>query len=110
MRNDKAYIKHIYDTIIDLEGFTKDATLTDFLKDTEKQYAVIRAFEVIGEASKNISAEFKKKHPGVPWTKMSAMRDNLIHGYFGVNLELVWSTVKVNIPEIKNRIKALKAR
>jgi len=107
MRNDKTYLRHILDTINDIEEFTDGVTAEEFLENKEKQYAVLRAFEIIGEASKNVSDGFKTKHPQIPWTKMAAMRDKLIHGYFGVNLNLVWETARTNIPEIKKQLKKL---
>ncbi len=56
--------------------------------------------EVIGEAAKNISDDYKKKHPQVPWRKMTGMRDILIHGYFGIDPQIVWKTVTISIPEL----------
>lgn len=64
-------------------------------------YAVIRCFEIIGEAVKNIAQDFKDKHSDIPWSKMAGMRDKLIHSYFGVDYETLWETIKKRIPEIK---------
>lgn len=68
-------------------------------------YAVIRCFEIIWEAVKNIAQDFKDKHPDIPWSKMAGMRDKLIHPYFGVDYETLWETIKKRIPEIKTLFK-----
>lgn len=68
-------------------------------------YAVIRCFEIIGEAVKNIAQDFKDKHSDIPWSKMAGMRDKLIHSYFGVDYETLWETIKKRIPEIKFYLK-----
>jgi uncharacterized protein with HEPN domain len=61
--------------------------LEEFTKDRKTQFAVIRALEIIGEATKNISYEVHEKYPLVPWKDLAGIRDKLIHAYFGVNLE-----------------------
>ena len=67
--------------------------------------AVIRNLEIIGEAVKNISPEFRKKHLGIPWSKIAKTRDKLIHKYFGVDLELTWDIIKKDLPDLKEKIK-----
>ena len=103
-RNDKAYLKHIADAISDIKCFMRNVTKEEFLENSEKQYAVLRALEIIGEATKNVSKEMKAKHPEVNWSDIAGMRDRLIHQYFGVNLDLVWATVKKDLPELENQV------
>lgn len=69
------------------------------------QDAVIRQIEIIGEASKQISPELKKKHSDVPWKDISGMRDKLIHSYLGVDVESVWATVEKDLPKLKQQTK-----
>jgi uncharacterized protein with HEPN domain len=92
------------DAILDIKRFTKGLTKKEFLENREKQYAVLRALEIIGEATKNLSKELKAEHPDVQWSDIAGMRDRLIHQYFGVNLELVWATVKKSVPELEKKI------
>ena len=98
------FIKHIRDAIETINRFVNGVSQKTFQADKEKQYAVMRAIEIIGEAAKNISPEFRKKYADIPWKEMVGMRDKLIHQYFGVNLERVWLVVKNNLPLLKKRI------
>ena len=104
MKKDEAYLKHILDEISRVEKFTEGVTKEGFFENVEKQYAVLRGLEIIGEATKNLSKELKVKHPEIPWKDIAGMRDKLIHEYFGVNLELVWVTIRDKLPELKKQI------
>ena len=64
-------------------------------------YSVVRAIEIIGEATKNIPKQIKKKYPEVPWKKMAGMRDRLVHEYFGIDLEILWGTAKEDVPQLR---------
>jgi len=104
MKRDKACLKHVLDAISNIEKFIEGIEKEDFLSNVEKQYAVLRGLEIIGEAVKNLSDELKAKHPQIPWKEIAGMRDKLIHQYFGVNLDLVWETIKTKLPELKTQI------
>lgn len=104
MKKDEVYLKHILDAMSDIEKFTEGISKERFYESKEKQYAVLRALEIIGEAVKNLSRELKAKHREVLWRDISGMRDKLIHEYFGVNLELVWETMKKDLPKLKKQI------
>lgn len=104
MERDKVYLKHMLDAILAIENYAGDFSKEEFLKDELVQDAVIRQLEITGEASKNLSSDFKKKHQNVAWKEVAGMRDKLIHDYFGVDLEIVWETIKQDIPFLKTEI------
>jgi uncharacterized protein with HEPN domain len=103
----KDYVQDIYDAMEAAEEFVSNWTFEEFTGDRKTQFAVIRALEIIGEATKNIPYETREKYPSVPWKDLAGIRDKLIHSYFGVNLEVVWLSVKEGIPEAKQNIKCI---
>jgi uncharacterized protein with HEPN domain len=90
-----------------IEVYTVRISKEDFLKSEQIQDAVMRRLEIIGEASKKIPATIKAQHPDIPWREMAGMRDILIHEYFGVDLELTWTTVKESLPDLKQQLSAI---
>ncbi len=103
-REHSDYLKDIYDSITALEEFVKGMNLKKFTKDRKTVFAAIRCFEVIGEATKNIPRAFRNKHPDMPWNEMAGMRDKLIHEYFGVDVKVLWKTIKKDIPPLKKSL------
>ena len=101
------YINDILGSINNIKAFLEDMDLPAFQKDTKTQYAVIRALEIIGEASKKIPEEVKANYSWIPWRFMAGMRDKLIHDYFGVDTEVVWNTVAEDITKLEEEIKQL---
>lgn len=99
------YLKDIIESVNDIENFTKGMNFESFSKDKKTVNAVIRSFEVIGEAAKNISPETRKKLKEVPWEKVISMRNKMIHEYFGVDIGIIWKTVQEDLPELKAKIK-----
>jgi uncharacterized protein with HEPN domain len=98
------YVTDIKNELGKIEAFTHRFSYEDFIKDEKTVYAVIRCFEIIGEAVKKLPEEIKKQHPDIPWKRIAGMRDKLIHGYFGVDYPTLWQTVKKRCPEIKPKI------
>jgi uncharacterized protein with HEPN domain len=95
------YIQDIIESMNKAMEFTDGITYNSFASDDKTIFAVVRALEIIGEAVKNIPQEIREKHTQIPWREMAGMRDKLIHEYFGVNLNVVWKSVKEEIPLIK---------
>ncbi|AKB78730.1 hypothetical protein MSHOH_2247 [Methanosarcina horonobensis HB-1 = JCM 15518] len=94
------YIEDILSALLDIEDFTAEYSYDQFVNDRKTQYAVIRAIEIIGEASKNLPLEMREKYSFIPWRDMATMRDRLIHGYFGVDLIILWDTVQQDVPPL----------
>jgi uncharacterized protein with HEPN domain len=107
MRDDLAYIEHILLSISKIKDFTGDMTRSDFEQNEMVQDAVIRNIEIIGEVSKRVSNDLKTTYFDVPWRDMAGMRDKLIHDYMGVDIEVVWKTIKVDIPQLSVLLKKI---
>lgn len=90
-----------------INRYTRDMTEALFLENELVQDAVIRNIEIIGEAARNIGRyrpEFSGQHPDVPWEDIYLMRNRVSHGYFSVDLEIVWKTVQCDVPELERKI------
>ena len=94
-------LRDILDAMEKIERFTEGMNFDQFAGDDKTVFAVIRALEIIGEATKKTPRSVKARHPSVPWREMAGIRDKLIHEYFGVNLAVVWNTVRQDIPSVK---------
>lgn len=103
-KNPEIFLKHISESIKEIENYTKRISKEKFSKDIKTQDAVVRRIEIIGEAVKNLPKDFKKKHPEISWREITGMRDMLIHEYFGIDFNIVWKTVKKDIPQLKKNI------
>jgi uncharacterized protein with HEPN domain len=101
------YLQDILSMIDKVEQFTADLSLEEFEENEMVHFAVIRAIEVMGEAAKHLPPEVRRKYPEVPWNRMAGMRDRIIHGYFGVDLHIVWETATRSIPTLRPRISAI---
>lgn len=108
-RGDKEFLSDIKESIKRIEFYIENLEYKEFLNDIKVQDAVIRNLEIIGEAVKNISDEIKEKYPDIPWEELSGLRDRLIHHYFGVNYDIVWTIVKTELPNIAMLIEQIGA-
>ena len=95
------YLQDILDNINRIESFIAGMSLDDFRKDTRTAYAVVRALEIIGEATKQIPESIRQECPEIPWSEIARMRDKLIHQYFGVDLAVVWNTVMTDVMPLR---------
>jgi uncharacterized protein with HEPN domain len=104
MNIQRDYIQYLFDMLESTKkgiGFIKGYSLSKFKKDEKTQFAVIRAIEIVGEASKKIPKRITNNYNEIPWREISGMRDKLIHDYFGVNAEVVWKTAKEDLPALE---------
>ena len=103
------YVEDILDAMDKAETFIVGLTYEQFESDFRTNFAVVRAIEIIGEATKRLPTPFRDQHPDIPWKDMAGMRDVVIHGYDNVNLRIVWDVVKRDIPKIKPQIEQILA-
>lgn len=107
-RDIKVYIEDILESISRIEEYVKDLDEAEFYGNSEKQDAVLRRLEIIGEAVKNIPQDVRDKYPEIPWKQIAGMRDVVIHEYFGVNLGRIWKVIQADMKDIKNNINKVK--
>lgn len=101
---DIARLKHILDAIIEIENYSLETDIQEFVKNSMMRYACIKQLEIIGEASNHISEEVKTKFSNVEWSQIIGMRNIFVHEYFGIDTNLVWEIIKDDLPGLKNKI------
>ncbi|MFH1769675.1 MAG: DUF86 domain-containing protein [Parcubacteria group bacterium] len=107
MDRDNLLINHIRDAITAIESHTKGISQDEFFSNKLVQDGVIRQILVVGEATNHLSESFKEKHFQIPWFAITGMRNQLVHGYFQVDIKEVWKTVTEDIPMLKTEIEKL---
>lgn len=106
-RNVDLYFDDIFSAIKKIDKYTKDLSINNFVKDTKTFDAVIRNLEIIGEAANKIPENIRKRYETIPWHKMISMRHKVIHEYFGVDPEILWKTIKEDLPNLKKLFKKI---
>jgi uncharacterized protein with HEPN domain len=106
-RGNKEFLLDIIEAIKRIELYTKELSYQDFLQKMETQDAVVRNFEIIGEAVKNVSKTLKEEYKDIQWKEIAGMRDKVIHFYFGVNWDIVWRAAKDSLPPFKEKIERI---
>ena len=104
-----AYLGHMQQAATDACAFVEGLDKADFLEDKRTQQAVIMSLIIIGEAATKVMdsyATFTQAHPEVPWRSMRGMRNRIAHGYFDINLDVVWETVQTALPELLRQLPA----
>lgn len=101
------YIEDILDAMEKARVLVEDVDYKSFEEDFRINFAVVRALEIIGEATKRLPIDVRERYPDIPWRGMAGMRDRIAHGYDRVDLQIVWDVVKVDIPRIKPQIKQI---
>ena len=105
---DRLFLQHIREAITEIAAFTTGGR-AEFMADSKTQSAVIRQLEVIGEAVKNLSPDLTRREPAVPWRLIAGTRDRLIHAYFQVDRDAVWSMVEQDLPPLRVQVERLLA-
>jgi uncharacterized protein with HEPN domain len=103
-RDESVYLRHILDSIARIELYLQGIGEVAFQQQDIVQDAVIRQLEIIGEAVKRLSPELCEQHQQIPWSDIARMRDKLIHGYFGVDIDKVWLTTQDDLPVLKAEV------
>lgn len=101
------FLKDIINSLNKILNYTKNISYDEFIDSEITKDAVERNFEIIGEAVKNLSEDFRKQYPNIPFKQVAGMRDKLIHDYFGIDYEILWKTIKDKLPQFKLEIEKL---
>lgn len=107
MKSDEVFLRHILDEANFLLERTQGLDFDTFATDPVLVRACARSLEIVGEAVKKLSTEFRRKHSHVDWQKIAGMRDRLIHGYFDVDLAILWDVIRNRIPELQRHVERL---
>ncbi len=108
-KDPRIYLDDILESILKIEDYMQGVTEEEFLKNTEKQDAVLRRLLVVGEAVKNTPTTLREKYPHVPWREIAGTRDKLVHEYFDVKMKRVWKFVCEDLPKLKVDILKIKS-
>jgi uncharacterized protein with HEPN domain len=106
-RREKEYLADMVEAMQRIMDYTLELTYEEFLADRKTQDAVLRNLQVMGEAVKKLSAPVKQAHPHLPWKEMAGMRDKVVHDYFGINYDIVWSIAKRELPVLLPSLTAI---
>ena len=106
-RADADYVQDMLDAAEKAEEFVSGMDFAAFEQDEKTIFAIVRALEIIGEASNHISEELQEKHPEAPWFEMRAMRNKIVHDYMEINADIIWDTVQNDLPALKPVIKSI---
>lgn len=106
MKDDRLYLIHIWECILRIESYAIGGR-SAFLASAMMQDAIIRNFEIVGEAAKHLSPEIRQLHPEVQWKGLAGLRDVLIHNYMGVDLIEIWNIVDDELPQIKSSLEPI---
>ena len=108
IKSDIPYINYMLDIIKDIENSIKNISKNNFDKNKDKKEANVRRLEIMSEAIKNISKEFKNKYSNIDWRKLEDIKNIFMNHYFGVDVGVVWEIIKKDIPNLKQKIQKIK--
>jgi len=102
--SDRERILHVLDAIKNIEDFTEGLTYEEYMDDFKLRLAIVKLFEIIGEAVSAISSEIQEDNPEVEWAIIKSVRNVLVHEYFGIDYKVIWNSIQVNIPSLKKNL------
>ncbi|TVR15234.1 MAG: DUF86 domain-containing protein [Balneolaceae bacterium] len=106
-RKPAVYLQDILESIEHIQRFLDGVSEDDFYENVEKQDAVLRRLEIIGEALKHLPDGIRDNHPDIPWRQIAVMRDIIIHEYFGVTLDMIWVVATEDIHDLKAKVEEI---
>lgn len=106
-RDESVFLEDIIECIDKIEAYVGGLSEMEFEKNSEKQDAVLRRIEIIGEAVKSISKKTRDHYSDIPWKEIAGMRDVVIHQYFGVTIGLIWRVATIDLPRLKIRFQTI---
>jgi uncharacterized protein with HEPN domain len=106
-RRDSQYLADILEAIQHVLEYTCELTYDEFLHSSLVQDAVLRNIQVIGEATKKLSAGLQAKHTQTPWREMAGMRDKVVHDYFDIDHQVVWDAARRDLPPLRDQVEAI---
>jgi uncharacterized protein with HEPN domain len=101
-------LEDVWEAIEKIERFLAGFDHDTFLRDERTVDAVVRNLEIVGEACSRLPLDFRSAHPEIEWRRISGLRNRIVHDYFGIDLEIVWAILKRELPELKDKIRALR--
>jgi uncharacterized protein with HEPN domain len=101
------YVEDILDAMEKAEMMLEDVEFQEFVDDFRINFVVVRALEIIGEATKRLPLSLREQYPAIPWKQMAGMRDRIIHGYDAIDYQVVWDAVKQEIPPVKPHLQQI---
>jgi uncharacterized protein with HEPN domain len=106
-RDEMLYLRHVLDAMDTVKEYLQGVNEEKFKNTRLIQDGVIRQIEIIGEAVRHVSKDIRKTYPEIPWQDVAGMRDKLIHGYFGVDIEKVWDTAQDDLPILRKQVEKI---
>ena len=106
---DEDRIRHMLEAALKASEFSKGRTRADLDADEQLTLSLVHLLEIVGEAAGKVSQDFRRAHPEIPWNRISGIRNRLVHGYFDIDMEIVWETVTTRLPELIAQLKKLLA-
>jgi len=104
---DRVRLRHMLEAALEIQQYVQSATRGDLKSDRKLVHSLVRLLEIIGEAANQVSSELRDQVPEIPWTVMVGMRNRLVHAYFAINLNVVWSTSSEDIPPLISQLRSL---